>query len=332
MRILVTGGSGFIGTNLVEALTENHDVRSFDLKAPQNGKHVDLWTKGSVDDFDALAQIYDDHRPDIVFHLAARTDLHGETASDYPTNIAGVRNVIAAGESLAKRPHTVYASSRLVFAIDHIPAHDYDYRPSTPYGESKVQTELIIRNEADRAGTWTMVRPTSIWGPWFGIPYRDFFDTVEKGRYLKTRGQNPSKSYGFVGNAVHELVRLAMAPSDEVHGKVFWLTDYPPVLLDKWADSVADGFGVRRPYSVPFWALRVAAKIGDVAKALGYKEPPLTSFRLGNLLTDMIYDARPTQEVVGDLPYSMDEGVQQTIDWILKQRVSPRKAETKSVE
>ncbi|WP_181037318.1 NAD(P)-dependent oxidoreductase [Arthrobacter sp. 4R501] len=324
MRILVTGGSGFIGTNLVEVLKSNHDVRNFDHKMPQDRTHFQFWTEGSVDDYDALAAVYNDHQPEVVYHLAARTDLHGESIDDYPANTQGVRNIIAAGESLANRPHTVYASSRLVFAIDHVPTHDYDYKPTTPYGESKVQTELIIRDEADRGGTWTMVRPTSIWGPWFGIPYRDFFDTVERGRYVKTIGQNPNKSYGFVGNAVHELVQLAMAPTEKVHGKVFWLTDYPPIVLDEWADLIADEFRVRRPYSVPLWALRAAAKLGDAAKALGYREPPLTSFRLRNLLTDMNYDATSTQQIVGDLPYSTNEGVRLTVDWITQQRTTTK--------
>lgn len=321
MRVLVTGGSGFIGTNLIDALVADHEVRSFDESPPLNSEHRRLWTSGSVNDFDALAKVYEEHQPELVFHLAARTDLHGQSVDDYSANTVGIRNVISAGR-LTSRPHTVYASSRLVFAIDHRPAHEYDYKPSTAYGESKVESERIVRSEASAGGTWTLVRPTSIWGPWFGVPYRDFFDTVERGRYVKVRGTNPQKSYGFVGNAVHELIKLGTAHRSLVDGRVFWLTDYPPLVLNEWAEKIADEFGVKRPRSIPRWPLALAARLGDLAKACGYKEPPITSFRLNNLLSEMTYDAESTREIVGTLPYSLEEGVSLTIDWIRRQRAS----------
>lgn len=316
MRVLVTGGSGFIGTNLVDALTGKHDVRTYDLNRPMNEAHRQFWTQGSINDLQCLSLLYREFQPEIVFHLAARTDLHGSSLSDYAANIEGVRNVIAAGTLLEKRPHTLYASSRLVFDIAHRPSNDFDYKPTTPYGESKVNTELIIRSEASSAGTWSIVRPTSIWGPWFGVPYRDFFDTVKRGRYVRIAGCNPRKSYGFVGNSVHQLMQLAAAPRDLVDKRVFWLTDYPAIVLDDWANTIAEHFDVRRPRRVPYWLLALAARTGDIAKYLGYKEPPITTFRLTNLLTEMTYDARSTEEIVGPLPYSTEEGVRLTVEWM----------------
>jgi hypothetical protein len=64
--------------------------------------------------------------------------------------------------------------------------------------------------------------------------------------------------------------------------------------------------------------LQVLAYSGDLLKKLGVSNPPLTSFRLRNLLTPMNYDMSATREVTGPAPYTLKEGVRATVDWILQ--------------
>lgn len=327
-RVLVTGGSGFIGTNLVAELLGRGEVMSIDPLPPRSPDHRKYWRQVDIRDAEKLSRAVADFRPDVVIHLGARTDLRGSSIHDYDANVLGVRNVIRAVRAIGGPVHTIFASSRLVFAIDHRPAHDFDYRPSTPYGESKVRGELIVRKEADEAGTWTIVRPTSIWGPWFGTPYRDFFDMVAAGRYVKFRGRDPLKSFGYVGNAVHELVSFAEADTSLTHGGVFWLSDYEPLRLSTWADLVSDALGRRRPRYVPWGMAVVGAGIGDAAQRMGVGKVPLTSFRLKNLVTEMVYDAASTQALVGPLPYGLEDGVSATVEWYL--RNVQRQSETAS--
>lgn len=316
MRVLVTGGSGFIGTNLVESLLPYHEVVTYDTAKPMNLLHEPHWRKGSILDRDALTALYQEFEPELVFHLAARTDLSGLTLEDYSANTVGVGNVIDAGKSLAVKPHTIYASSRLVFDIGYKPTSAYDYKPTTVYGESKVHSEQIIRARASEAGTWLIVRPTSIWGPWFGVPYRDFFDRVERGHYVHIKGVSPKKSYGYVGNCVYQLHKLAFASTELTNGNVFWLSDYPAIDLAAWANVVADEFGVRRPITLPIGPLRMASLAGDALKRLGWKNPPLTSFRLNNLRANMEYDTTATQRIAGPLPFSLTDGVRATVAWM----------------
>ena len=62
--------------------------------------------------------------------------------------------------------------------------------------------------------------------------------------------------------------------------------------------------------------LEPAAKAGDLLKRLGWRNPPLTSFRLDNLVTEMVFDLTPIREIAGDLPYSMTEGIDLTVEWL----------------
>ena len=62
--------------------------------------------------------------------------------------------------------------------------------------------------------------------------------------------------------------------------------------------------------------LTVIAKIGDFLQVLGWKNPPLTSFRLNNLITNMVYDMSDLENLCGKLPYNLEEGVKITADWM----------------
>lgn len=319
-RILITGGSGFIGTNLVQyCLDRGDDVMNVDFRPPRQAAHSTVWRKADLLDGEALGQSVRDHAPDVVFHLAARTDLEGETPADYPANTDGVRNLIRSLQDRQSPALVVFASSMLVCRIGYQPRGDNDYCPSTAYGRSKIEGERIVRQSA-HGFRWTIVRPTSIWGPWFGAPYRDFFTAVRRGIYLHPRHRVIRRSYGFVLNSVAQLAALA-AGADRFAGRTVYLADYEPIELKSWAKAIQRAFGARVVPEVPLTLLRAAARTGDLLQRAGWRSPPMTSFRLNNLLTDMIHDTTPLQGVLPRLPYTMQEGVDVTVRWMQEHRV-----------
>jgi len=212
----------------------------------------------------------------------------------------------------------VFASSRLVCRIGYMPSRDDDYCPSTVYGQSKAIGEQTVRARASgRHFDWMIVRPTSIWGPWFGTPYRQFFDTVTRGRYLHPRGHQVYKSFGYVENSVHQLLKLVEAPRDLTRARTFYLADYPPVDVLAMARQIRAATGQDEVVrEVPIGLLQAAATLGDGLKWLGWKNPPLTRFRLANLVTPMVHGLDSLEQLVGELPYSMAAGVERTVDWM----------------
>ncbi|MGC2372262.1 MAG: NAD(P)-dependent oxidoreductase [Solirubrobacteraceae bacterium] len=318
-RVLVTGASGFIGTNLVEVcLRREIKVLNLDPLPPRNDAHRAVWQKIDPLDSAAVSSAVTAFDPTLVFHLGARTDLHGKTLVDYAHNIEGVQAIIEACKALPSVRRVIFASSRLVCRIGYQPTSEHDYCPTTPYGESKMVGEQIVR-KADHRYEWLIVRPTSIWGPWFAVPYRDFFDAVARGRYFHVEGQAVRKSFGYVGNTVHELEQLAYAPAQALQGRTIYLGDYPPTDLREMADLIqreAEGPRIR---TIPRLPLALAARVGDVLQHAGWSEPPLTTFRLNNLTTEMVYDLAPLQDAVGPLPYSLAEGVRETVAWMSRQ-------------
>jgi hypothetical protein len=106
------------------------------------------------------------------------------------------------------------------------------------------------------------------------------------------------------------------APAEDVQGRTMYMADYPPLEVRRWAETIRRELGARPVREVPLGVLRAGARAGDLARKAGWAEPPLTSFRLDNLLTNMVYDTAPMQEIVGALPYSADEGVRITVEWM----------------
>lgn len=317
MRILITGGSGFIGTNLVEEFIQRgEEVLNLDIAPPRNALHFSVWKKVDILNFTDLRNFVLSFDPEIVIHMAARTDLIGTERSDYLANTVGVSNIISCVRQLKNHRLTIFASSMLVCRIGYKPLAEDDYQPSTEYGLSKIDGELRVRQEAKKYFPWVILRPTSIWGPWFSSPYRDFFSAVKHGKYFHPLGCRIYRNYGFVLNSVYQIARIIEVNGSELVGRTVYLADYEPIELKRWACTIQKYFNARRVHEVPFFLLWIAAKFGDFLKWAGVNRFPLNSFRLNNLMTDCLVDTDPILSLVGPTPFDFTESVAITCRWI----------------
>ena len=107
-----------------------------------------------------------------------------------------------------------------------------------------------------------------------------------------------------------------MAASAEVAGRTFYLGDYDPIEVGAFAESIAKEFGVRAAIAVPPWLLSTAARVGDSLAWMGWKNVPLTSFRLANLRTEMLHDFSEISAITGPLPFTAEEGIRLTVAWM----------------
>ncbi len=317
LRILVTGGSGFIGTNAVEVLRRHrHTVVNIDIAQPKDPGQADCWHQVDILDLPALRQEMIDFRPEVVLHLAARASLDEKGGlAAFAANTDGVANMIEAIIAAGSVERSFFTSTRLVCDLGYEPKDDRDYKPSTMYGLSKARGEDLVRDASSALGTWTILRPTGIWGPWFGVPYRDFFKTIERGLYVHPGRRAVRKAYGYVENTVYEIEQLMARPGADVHGRTFVLTDYPAVSVREWAELIRLRLGGRRIRTVPIAVLRAAGLAGDVLERVR-GHAPLTSFRVNNMATDMLYDTTALEAIVGPLPISVEEGIDRTVAWL----------------
>lgn len=318
-KIVVTGGSGFIGTNLI-SLLEKHkfQIFNYDISQPKNLRQIAYWHDIDILNKDLLISKLLLDKPDYIVHLAARTDLNEKNnINGYRVNIEGVRNLMEGAKQLNTLKKVIVASSMLVCKLGYIPKSFDDYDPNSLYGESKVLTEKIVK---EYTLNWTIVRPTSIWGPWFGEPYKNFFDLVMKGFYFNIPAEYAStKTYGFVENTVMQIFLLLMNEDVTVKQNYFYLGDIEPINITDWAIRIRKLNKQTKPITMPKWVLIFAAKIGDFLKfKLNFHRFPMNSFRYKNMTNDnIVNDLIRTVEVtkVGSNS-NLDDGISKTLDWL----------------
>lgn len=312
-RILVTGGSGFIGSHLIEALQARGDtVVNIDTKAPLRPEQAAAWREIDLLDRDAVAATIDELQPDAIFNLAAIADiLKGREA--FRVNTEGLENLLLATAAFERKPRIVHASTQMVVGPGYKPSGPWDYSPYTAYGESKAESEAVLR-DWDGDIEWVIVRPTVVWGPDLHVFAKATWHYLQKRLYFVPSKNSAHRTYSYVGNLVSQLIAAAELPADQVSGKVFYGGD---AVLDSavWLDAFALALTGKPARRVPYAFLRAMALGGDLSAKVGGPSP-INSGRLYRMTQDHIAPLGESLRVLGHGPHTLEEGVAATAAWL----------------
>ena len=290
------------------------EVLNVDIIAPLDPNQNKYWSKSDINNLDELYKIFRDYKPTHVVHLAAGTGMGVTDISHFKTNFDGVKTLIKACNEVDVLKKVVFTSSLLVCERSYVPKHDEDFKPDSLYGESKILSEKIVR-DSNLIADWAIVRPTAVWGPWFRSSYTTFFNLVVKGLYVNPGKKKLEKPATFVGNTVFMMDKILN--SNKTNHNVYYLADYPEYSIQEWANSISYCVGNSKPITIPKLLVNGLAKIGDILKLVRlFPDPPLTSFRLNNIISGVKYDLHKTKDIVGDLPFNLNSGVEGTLDWM----------------
>jgi UDP-glucose 4-epimerase len=179
MDCLVTGGAGFIGSNLVDALVARGDRVTVidDLSTGKRENLDEAIDKGAtlhaadIRDAAAVTSVFDAARPELVFHLAAQIDVRYSVehpAGDAVANVLGTIGILEAARSFGAR-RLVFSSTGggLYGEADVLPTpEDYPIRPLAPYGQGKYAAEGYCELYSRLYGLSTIsLRYGNVYGP-----------------------------------------------------------------------------------------------------------------------------------------------------------------------
>jgi nucleoside-diphosphate-sugar epimerase len=220
MKILITGGLGFIGTHLEKALKEKgHDVVTYDRIRMEHPNYI----RGDICDIHSISKTFDETKPDTVVHLAAMVSRRESEETPYSAinaNVNGTLNVVTL--CLKHHARLVYAGSSeeygTAFYGDTVVTEDTPFgEPTSIYSMTKRMGEELIQYYAHFKGlTATTTRFFMLYGP--GEPatgYRSalvrFMDAAMKGKPLVVHKET-KRQWCFISDAVAVLVEIIETP------------------------------------------------------------------------------------------------------------------------
>lgn len=321
-KILVTGGSGFIGTRLCLALLENgNDVVVFNRKKNRN-THVliergAIFMQGSVADTTRLGEAI--LNAELVFHLAS-TNLQGASEEDYQsTNVLGTKNVFDAACTY-KVERLVYCTAGGVLGSVGRPPGDENtpYNPGNAYQQANMEMEELGRRYYRQHGLpLVTIRSCGIYGPGdrkhlrlFKFMQKRFFPVIEHNKR--------KRDMVYVDGFVQAL--LLAATKKEAVGKLYHAT-HQWVTIEAMAKTIGDIMGSKPLFiRIPTRPLLLfTAVIEKVSKLLGIS-PPLSRRRIGFFLEQRYLDSSRIREELGfDPKTDCTSGLEKTYDWYRKE-------------
>ena len=312
---MVTGGSGFIGTHFIERLCGGDvEILNVDGKAPNIDAHRAFWQCCDIKHHEDLLEIFSRFAPTHVLHLAAKANLNGRTIADFPDNTAGTQSVVDCVRATPSVKRYMHTSTQYVVRPGVFPESDEYLLPYTPYGESKAESESILRG-AELDCEWVVVRPTNIWGPWHTAFPFELWRYLGKRYYVHPGFRPIRKYYGYVGNVVSQMHQLLFdVPAESVDRRVFYVTDAPMDNAD-WMNAFSVAFSGSKIRRIPRSLWQTMAIVGDAVKAVGGRFP-VDSDRYFRLTVEEALPYERTFALTGTPEISFDEGVGVCIDWV----------------
>jgi len=315
VKLLVTGGSGFIGANLIAELAElgGCEVLNIDIAPPRFGSRFGRYLQCNLLDQEKLNRCFLEFSPTFVVHLAGRTDMFGVNLEDYLSNYIGTQNIVKAIQRTTSVKKVIFTSSQYVVGPGPLPEGDQDYRPHTLYGESKVLSEKVVRG-AELACSWTIIRPTNIWGRWHPRYPTEFWRVLKRGLYMHPGGAPVRRCYGYVGNIVDQILSILMLEGNDLDRKTLYVGDAPIDIYD-WTNAFSLELTGKPVRVVPRKVLAILAKVGDAIRVF-YSTFPISSSRFRSMTEDYVTPMDTTFKALGPPKYSIHDGVRQTGEWL----------------
>ena len=320
MRIFLTGGSGFVGRNLITTLVkQGFEVRSLvkwenEIELIKSCGAIPIF--GDINDFQALKSGMEGCT--VVFHVAAKVDDWGVLEDFEQVNVCGTEQVIAAAKATGV-PRLVYVSTEAVLIGGEpiINADETRLLPTKPLGfyplTKAIAEKKVIEANSD-ALTTVVVRPRFVWGKGDTTLLPRFLKTMREGTFSWVSGGKYLTSTCHVQNLCQGLICAAERGKG---GEIYFITDGSPVEFRSFITELARTQGVEPgTRSRPRWLIWFLAwsleQAWNVFKLKGV--PPITRTALSMIADEVtVNDTKARREIGYQTVISRQEGLLEMI-------------------
>ncbi|KWX66721.1 SDR family NAD(P)-dependent oxidoreductase [Mycobacterium sp. NAZ190054] len=320
MRVLVTGGTGFVGAWTAKAAQDaGHDVRflvrnpdRLTTSAEKIGVDIGDHVTGDIADPAATAAAMDGC--DAVIHCAAMVSTDPNRADEMlHINLEGARNVLGGAVHAGIDPIVHVSSFTALFrpGLDVLHADLPVVGGSDGYGRSKAAVESYARGLQDAGAPVTITYPGMVLGPPAGDQFGEAAEGVEAS--VKMRGV-PGRSAAWIVVDVRDLAALHVALLDAGRGPRRYMAGGQRVPVDKLASMIGAAAGrTLLVYPVPDVALRTAGRLLDVVGPFMPFQTPINSAAMQYYTQMPESDDEPGRRDLGITPRDPAETIADTV-------------------
>lgn len=314
-HFLITGGSGFLGINLIRYLLKRgHKVRSLDLEDfdyPEKNKIE--YIIGDIRHMDTVKRAMKDI--DVVIHCAAALPLYS-SEDIFSTDIEGTKNVIeAAYEKKVER--FIHISSTAVYGIpDHHPLFEDDKLDGVgPYGKAKIQAEEVCLEYRKKGMCVSIIRPKSFIGPERLGVFALFYDWAKDGHNFPMIGKGKNRYQLLDVEDLCQAIYLCVTEDEKKANDTFNIgaKEFTTMKEDYQAVLTKAGFG-KKIIGFPAWPMIWTLRLLEMLRL-----SPLYKWVYETASKDSFVSIAKAEKILGFKPeFSNKDALLRNYDWYLK--------------
>lgn len=322
MRILVTGGGGFLGSHIAARLYDRGDqVCVMGRRTYPNLKGIES-IRADLRDREAVIRACKDK--DAVIHAGAKPQIWGDPKEFFDINVEGTRNVIDACRECRVRKLIYTSSPSVVFNkadmenVDESVTYPESYL--CDYPRTKALAERLVTESNGLDGLLTVsLRPHLIWGP--GDPHLipRLLDRANKGQLVRVGNGKNKVDMTYIDNAVEAHIRAldVLEPGSALAGRCYFISDGEPVVLWDWINNLLGKLKLppvsrSLPFGIAYILGALMESVYHILPIPG--EPRMTRFLAAQLATTHYFDISRARRDFHYKPIiSPEEGLQRLI-------------------
>ena len=293
MKLLFTGASGFLGSNICSLLNNKYIVSTIGLTSR------DDYCVNIAKDIPTLSDSYE-----IILHAAGKAHSTPKTEEEkqlfFDVNLQGTKNLCVALERTSIPKAFIFISTVAVYGCDYGDniTEDHPLNGMTPYALSKIQAEQYLQEWCNKHHvTLGIIRPSLIAGPNPPGNLGAMINGIRNGKYFSIAGGRARKSVLMVQDIANLIPLLAE------QGGIYNVCDTYQPTFRELESVICRQLGKSMPLSIPYWLAKSMAVVGD---CLGSKAP-INSLKMNKITKSLTFSNEKAMRELGWKPMNVLE-------------------------
>lgn len=307
----IIGGSGFVGTRLIELLNSHSHLNLDKIPSPFFNDQTII---GNIRNKEQI--VFAKKTKAVVLLAAEHRDDVSPVSLYYDVNVKGTQNVLDKMDEQGIK-HLIFTSSVAVYGLNKTnPDESHPVDPFNHYGKSKWQAEQVIQKwyTKDPVGkSVTIIRPTVIFGERNRGNVYNLLRQITSGRFMMIGSGQNKKSMAYVGN-VTAFINHRLKEAEEGY-QVFNYVDKPDFSMTELVNLIDKKMKLHIPkMKIPYWVGMLGGFAFDILAKISGKKLPISSVRVKKFCATTQFDATKTHKEF-NATYSLIEGLNKTLEY-----------------